>query len=372
MTGTPQGRILSPLLATLPSGCLNKRIHQAVEALQRPCRPGANNVHRQTKGCQPEDRPLPRRFPRPGQWQPPAPRSGARGGRPGYEQRSGFACQRRAPGGPPRQRRRLPPVPRPSRRRARRTSGMSTPSSAARPVRQLKAKIRALTHRTSQQDLRSVLIRINQITRGWSAYFRHAVAKNQFSTLASFIWWRLIPISAPSTAGSGRTSAAGSPTPPVGGGRLGRRDRTVRLANGHGHPLPWRGNTTPNPWTPQPRANGSLRGEPGTRRRVRRVRRAARRNGPGAIPAPRSVPTQLEIGEAAKAAVLLGVQEHLPDLGTAARACRPRVELVVDDSAVGWMKMVRMVAATVSRPPSVSRRTHPRSGRGDAARRRRA
>ena len=63
---------------------------------------------------------------------------------------------------------------------------------AARPVRQLKAKIRALTHRTSQQDLRSVLIRINQITRGWSAYFRHAVAKNQFSTLASFIWWRLI------------------------------------------------------------------------------------------------------------------------------------------------------------------------------------
>ncbi|MDH6146044.1 hypothetical protein P3T35_008106, partial [Kitasatospora sp. GP30] len=63
---------------------------------------------------------------------------------------------------------------------------------AARPVRQLKAKIRALTHRTSQQDLRSVLIRINQITRGWSAYFRHAVAKSQFSTLASLIWWRLI------------------------------------------------------------------------------------------------------------------------------------------------------------------------------------
>ncbi|MDT0468448.1 group II intron maturase-specific domain-containing protein [Streptomyces gibsoniae] len=63
---------------------------------------------------------------------------------------------------------------------------------AARPIRQLKARIRALTHRTSQQDLRSVLIRINQITRGWSAYFRHAVAKNQFSTLASFIWWRLV------------------------------------------------------------------------------------------------------------------------------------------------------------------------------------
>ncbi|MEU3256000.1 hypothetical protein [Streptomyces sp. NPDC006997] len=36
----------------------------------------------------------------------------------------------------------------------------------------------------------------------------------------------------------------------------------------------------------------SLRGEPDTRRRVRRVRRAARRNGPVATSAPRSVPTQ--------------------------------------------------------------------------------
>lgn len=63
---------------------------------------------------------------------------------------------------------------------------------AKRPIRQLKAKIRALTHRSSQQDLKAVLARINQITRGWSAYFRHAVAKNQFSSLASFIWWRLV------------------------------------------------------------------------------------------------------------------------------------------------------------------------------------
>ncbi|MFG2918516.1 group II intron reverse transcriptase/maturase [Kitasatospora sp. NPDC048298] len=63
---------------------------------------------------------------------------------------------------------------------------------AKRPVRDLKAKIRALTHRTSQHDLRSLLIRINQITRGWTAYFRHAVAKSQFSTLAHFLWWRLI------------------------------------------------------------------------------------------------------------------------------------------------------------------------------------
>jgi Transposase DDE domain group 1 len=38
--------------------------------------------------------------------------------------------------------------------------------------------------------------------------------------------------------------------------------------------------------------NGSDRGEPGARRRARRVRRAARRNGPAATPAPRCGPTQ--------------------------------------------------------------------------------
>jgi RNA-directed DNA polymerase len=63
---------------------------------------------------------------------------------------------------------------------------------AKRPIRQLKAKIRALTRRQSQQDLKTLLIRINQIVRGWSAYFRHAVAKNQFSALADFIWWRVM------------------------------------------------------------------------------------------------------------------------------------------------------------------------------------
>ena len=48
---------------------------------------------------------------------------------------------------------------------------------ADRPIRSLKAKIRALTHRTSQQDLRTVLIRLNQIMRGWANYFRHAVVQ---------------------------------------------------------------------------------------------------------------------------------------------------------------------------------------------------
>jgi RNA-directed DNA polymerase len=60
-----------------------------------------------------------------------------------------------------------------------------------RPVRSLKAKIRALTHKTSQQDLAYVLTRLGQIMRGWAMYFRHAVAKHTFGKLDSFTFWRL-------------------------------------------------------------------------------------------------------------------------------------------------------------------------------------
>ncbi|MDP9444013.1 MAG: group II intron reverse transcriptase/maturase, partial [Actinomycetota bacterium] len=55
---------------------------------------------------------------------------------------------------------------------------------ADRPVRQLKVKIRDLTRRTSQQNLRDVLIRLGQIMRGWANYFKHAVCQHLFSKLA--------------------------------------------------------------------------------------------------------------------------------------------------------------------------------------------
>jgi len=63
---------------------------------------------------------------------------------------------------------------------------------ADRPVRALKAKIRALTRRTSQQDLAYVLTRLGQIMRGWANYFKYAVAKWTFSKLDAFTWWRLV------------------------------------------------------------------------------------------------------------------------------------------------------------------------------------
>jgi RNA-directed DNA polymerase len=63
---------------------------------------------------------------------------------------------------------------------------------ATRPVRSVKAKIRALTHKTSQWDLAQVLTRLGQIMRGWANYFKHAVAKWTFSKLDDFTFWRLV------------------------------------------------------------------------------------------------------------------------------------------------------------------------------------
>jgi RNA-directed DNA polymerase len=63
---------------------------------------------------------------------------------------------------------------------------------ADKPVRALKRKIRALTHRQSQIDLGAVLTRINQIQHGWANYFRHAVAKHTFDRLSAFVWRRIV------------------------------------------------------------------------------------------------------------------------------------------------------------------------------------
>ena len=63
---------------------------------------------------------------------------------------------------------------------------------ADRPIRSLKAKIRALTNTTSQQNPRDVLIRLGQIMRGWANYFQHAVCKHTMGRLAHFVWWRVV------------------------------------------------------------------------------------------------------------------------------------------------------------------------------------
>jgi len=63
---------------------------------------------------------------------------------------------------------------------------------ADRPVRQLKERIRALTNRTSQQKPAVVMTRLNQIMRGWANYFKHAVCKHTMRTLEYFVWRRVV------------------------------------------------------------------------------------------------------------------------------------------------------------------------------------
>jgi RNA-directed DNA polymerase len=63
---------------------------------------------------------------------------------------------------------------------------------ADRPIRSLKDKIRALTSRLSQQLPGDALIRLNQIMRGWANYFKHAVCKHTLDALENFVWHRVI------------------------------------------------------------------------------------------------------------------------------------------------------------------------------------
>lgn len=63
---------------------------------------------------------------------------------------------------------------------------------ADKPVREFKRKIRALTHRKNQHEFGRLLYRINQIQRGWANYFKHAVAKHTFNRLRAFVWWRVV------------------------------------------------------------------------------------------------------------------------------------------------------------------------------------
>ncbi len=63
---------------------------------------------------------------------------------------------------------------------------------ADKPVQALKRKIKALTQKLSHLDYKIALIRINQILRGWANYFKHAVAKHTMARLHTFVWWRVI------------------------------------------------------------------------------------------------------------------------------------------------------------------------------------
>ena len=122
-----------------------------------------------------------------------------------------------------------------------------------RPVRSVKDKIRALTPRTSQQDLEYVLTRLNQVMHGWANYFRHAVAKNLFAMLDNFAWWRVIRMLRERHRWRWKDVRRRFVTPtgswrPITAGEIAlRRIAAIPVTR-----YRYRGNQIPNPWTAEP------------------------------------------------------------------------------------------------------------------------
>ncbi|RDI45326.1 group II intron reverse transcriptase/maturase [Nocardia mexicana] len=78
------------------------------------------------------------------------------------------------------------------RRRKRGTAKMSVytyPSKKA--LASIMAKVRALTKKARHHGLADLLGRLNSVLRGWCAYFRHGVSKATFGYLDAFAWHRV-------------------------------------------------------------------------------------------------------------------------------------------------------------------------------------
>ncbi|MDQ6784588.1 MAG: group II intron reverse transcriptase/maturase [Actinomycetota bacterium] len=57
---------------------------------------------------------------------------------------------------------------------------------------EVKAKVRVLTQGNTNQSLANLLQRVNPVLRGWANYFRHGVSSRTFDYLNSWSWWRVV------------------------------------------------------------------------------------------------------------------------------------------------------------------------------------
>jgi RNA-directed DNA polymerase len=53
-------------------------------------------------------------------------------------------------------------------------------------------KVRKLTRRARHRTLADLLAAVNPVLRGWCQYFRHGVSKRTFGYLDHFTWWRIV------------------------------------------------------------------------------------------------------------------------------------------------------------------------------------
>jgi RNA-directed DNA polymerase len=61
-----------------------------------------------------------------------------------------------------------------------------------RSLASIKAKIRLLTRRKAHRTLADLLRRLNPTIRGWCTYFQHGVSKRTFSYVDHFAFWRIL------------------------------------------------------------------------------------------------------------------------------------------------------------------------------------
>ncbi len=66
----------------------------------------------------------------------------------------------------------------------------TSPSRAA--LASVKAKVRKATREGTHQPLATLLYRLAPVVRGWATYFRHGVSKATFDYLGAFLWRRVI------------------------------------------------------------------------------------------------------------------------------------------------------------------------------------
>ncbi len=63
---------------------------------------------------------------------------------------------------------------------------------ARKAVMSIRRKVKAITKQGTNQPLSELLRQLNMVLRGWTAYFRHAVAKAAFGHLRHYTWWRVV------------------------------------------------------------------------------------------------------------------------------------------------------------------------------------
>lgn len=80
------------------------------------------------------------------------------------------------------------------RRKKKGTSGKTQVYTypSKKSLASIKEKIRALTRRASHRTLADLLRRLNPAIRGWCAYFQHGVSKRTFSYVDHFAFWRIV------------------------------------------------------------------------------------------------------------------------------------------------------------------------------------